>query len=206
MSMQLGFDALLGSADAENHARQIARETAHLPGTMETAIPHYRILLRQHHAAMLAANVDEAIRLRREARSLALKLNGGERGIIAGPDAPGCVLERETAAAPGTVPLWGQLGSFAITLADIDMQIDLEGLFGIGGCTLYWPAFSARAVDTERPFISDTGFRSFLGVQADPLPGLSPEDFVRRVIESWIEHDLKGRLHTIAPRYRKARA
>ena len=173
---------------------------------MEAAIPHYRILLRQHHAAMLSANVDEAIRLRREARSLALKLNGGEKGIIAGPDAPGCVLERETAAAPGTVPLWGQLGSFAITLADIRMEIDLEGMFGIGGCALYWPAFSARALDAERPFISDTGFRSFLGVQADPLPGLSPEDFVRRVIESWIERDLKGKLRTIAPRYRKAPA
>ena len=67
---QLGFDALLSVADSDNRARKFERETAHLPATMEEALPFYRILLRQHHAAMLGADVDEAIRLREEARKL----------------------------------------------------------------------------------------------------------------------------------------
>src|SRR3546814_4556972 len=81
---------------------------------MEEAIPFYRLLIRQHHAAVLAADAGKVTQLRREAKALALRLNDGEPGILAHPDAPGYVLSRETAAAPGTVPLWGQEGSFII--------------------------------------------------------------------------------------------
>ncbi len=52
-------------------------------------------------------------------------------------------------------------------------------------CAFYWPAFSARAVEFDRPFLSTTGYRSFLGVQGDPVPGLSPDEFTRRVVESY---------------------
>lgn len=113
-SHQLGFEALLHASDAENRAREIERETAHLPSTMEEAIPLFRILLRSHHAAMLAGDVDETMRLRKEADRLARRLDSSESGILAGPDAPGCVLDRESAAAPGAVPLWGQSGNFVI--------------------------------------------------------------------------------------------
>lgn len=128
---QLGFDALLADAENENRARKFERETGHLPGTMEEALPFYRLLLRQHHAAMLAANVDEAMRLREDADKLALRLNGGEPGILAGPDAPGHVLERESAAALGAVPLWGQTGEFVIIVGSMNVRIELDGMFGI---------------------------------------------------------------------------
>ncbi|MEW8461633.1 MAG: hypothetical protein AB2653_15100 [Candidatus Thiodiazotropha endolucinida] len=200
---QLGFDALLVDADTENRARKFERETAHLPDTMEEGLRFYRILLRQHHAAMLDANVDETMRLREEARNLALRLNGGEPGILAGPDSPGHVLERETAATPDKLPLWGQIGSYAINVSDLKVHIALDGIFGIGGSTFYWPGFSTRAVECDRPFLSSTGYRSFLGVQGDPVPGLSPDTFTRRVIESYIAHDLKGSLVSIEPKYRQ---
>jgi hypothetical protein len=82
------------------------RATAHLPGTMEEAMPFYRRMLENHHAAMQTADIDKAMSIREEAHLLAAKLNGGTCGIIAGPDAPGCILERESAAPSGSVPLW----------------------------------------------------------------------------------------------------
>jgi hypothetical protein len=202
-SGQLGFEALLSAADTENRARKIARATAHLPGTMAEAIPFYRVLLRQHHAAMLAAAIDETMRLREEARLMATRLNNGEPGILADDDAPGCVLARETSAATGIVPLWGQEGEFTVTVGAMQVRVELGGIFGIGGAYIYWPGFSAHAIDYERPFLSETGYRSFLGIYAEPAPSLTPDEFVRKVIETHIATELKGRLRTIEPRYRK---
>ncbi len=57
---------------------------------------------------MMAGNEEEVMATREEAHDLAIMLNGGAfLGILGGPDAPGCVLERETAAAEGTIPLLG---------------------------------------------------------------------------------------------------
>jgi hypothetical protein len=89
---------------------------------------------------MLDANVHETMRLREEAGKLALRLDGGEPGILAYPDSPGHVLERETAAAPDKLPLWGPLGSYAIDVGDLKVHIELDGIFGISSCAFYWPA------------------------------------------------------------------
>ena len=199
---QLGFDAFLADAEAENRARKFERETGHLPGTMDRALPFYRVLLRQHHAAMLAADVDETMRLREEAHRFALRLNGGEPGILAGPDAPGCVLEDETAASPGAVPLWGQTGEFVITVDRMRVRIEQDGIFGIAACHCLWPGFSAHAVEFERPFLSPTGYRSLLGIYAEPVPHMSPDEFVREVIATYVTRDLKGRPVEIETRYR----
>lgn len=200
---QLGFDALLQSADSDNRMRKIERETAHLPADMAEAIPYFRLLIRQHHAAMLSANVDETMRLREEARKLALKLNGGDPGIIAGPDAPACVLERETAAVVGEVPRWGQAGDFIIELGRLRVRIALDGLFGIGCSCSFWPGFGAHAVDPDRPFISETGYRSFLGIFAEPMAQITPEDFAAKVIGGHVERELHGKLVSVAPQYRE---
>lgn len=201
-SAQIGFDALLADAETDNRARKFERETAHLPDTFAEAIPFYRDLIEQNHAAMLAADVDETMRLHEEAHKLALRLNSGEPGIIANDDAPGCVLERETAAASGTVPLWGQIGDFIIIVDTMRVHIELEGMFGIGSGFSFWPGFSTHVVDFERPFLSPTGYRSFLGIHADPQPGLTPDAFTREVIAAYVERELKGKLEAIADRYR----
>lgn len=202
-SAQLGFDALLSAAEADNRARQFERDTGHLPGTMDAALPFYRGLIERHHAAMLAADVDEAMRLRREAGILALRVNGGDAGILAGPDAPGCVLECETAAAPGAVPLWGQTGDFLIAVDSMRVRIELDGIFGVAAGACFWPGFAARAVDLNRPFLSETGYRSFVGIYAEPAPGLMPDDFAREVIAAHIARALKGRPVAIATPYRE---
>lgn len=199
---QLGFDALLANADSDNRARKFERQTAHLPGTYGEAIPFYRGLIEQNHAAMLAADVEETVRLHDEAYKLALRLNGGEPGIIADENAPGCVLERETATDPGTVPLWGQTGDFIITVGDMKVRIELDGMFGLAARFSLWPGFSAHAVDLDRPFLSETGYRSFLGIHADLEPDLTPDAFTQEVIAGYVERELKGKLVPISEQYR----
>jgi len=199
---QLGFDALLAEADDDNRTRKFERETAHLPRTYDEAIPFYRDLIEQNHAAMLAADVMETMRLHDEAHKLALRLNNGEPGILAHENAPGYVLERETAAASSTVPLWGQTGEFIITVDAMRVRIELEGMFGIGSGFSFWPGFATHAVDYSRPFLSPTGYRSFLGIHANPQPSLTPDALTREVIAAYVERELKGKLMTIAARYR----
>jgi hypothetical protein len=200
---QLGFDNLLTAAAEDNRKRKARRETAHLPGAMEEAIPFYRLIIRQHHAAMLGADVETAMHLRREAKLLARRLNNGEPGILAGDDAPGNVLARATAAAPGAVPLWGQEGDFVVEVYGMRVRVEIDGMFGIGSSFGYWPGFAAHAVDHLRPFISETGYRSFLGIHADPTPGLTPDTFAQKVVAAHIKDELKGKLLAIEPRYRK---
>src|ERR1035441_9244172 len=126
-SSQLVFDALLASADQANRKRQVERETGHLPSTIAEALPFYRGLIESHHTAMLAADGAEAMRLKEEAYRLAKLLNGGERGVLADENSPGCVLEREAAAPAGAVPLWGQRGDFPITLGSMRVRIGMDG-------------------------------------------------------------------------------
>lgn len=194
---QLGFEELLASADNENRDRKFERQTAHLPGSMDEALPFYRALMERHHVAMMAANTDEVMRLREEARRLAVKLNGGEHGILAHEDAPGRVLDRATAACPGVVPFWGQSGAFVVAVDAMKVRIELEGIFGICSGYFYWPGFSAHAVEPDEPFLSQTGYRSFLGIHADERPDLTPADFVRKVIGHYVETALSGNLVAI---------
>ncbi|WP_227271258.1 hypothetical protein [Roseobacter weihaiensis] len=191
---QMGFDCLMQAAAAENTAHAFAKETAHLPETMKEAIIFHRAQIERHHAAMLATDFNAAIAIRKEAHALAKKLNSGKPGIIAGPDAPGCVLERETAAPAGAVPIWGQAGAFEIEAASTTALIEISGMFGIGATAMPYAGFSDRAKDKAAPFFSDTGYRSFLGASVPPEQGMTPEGFVRRAIESHVETVLRGRL------------
>jgi hypothetical protein len=199
---QLGFGDLLADAHEVNTQRKFDRATAYLPGTMAEALPFYRAMIDRHHAAMLAADVEQAMAIRNEAHKLARKLNGGDSGILATPESPGCVLEREAAAPEGTIPLWGQAGDFIVAVDTMRVRIELKGMFGIGSTSCLFPGFYARAVDMDRPFLSETGFRSFLGLYGDPVPGLTPEAFVRAVIAAHVRRELKGRPRPIEPHYR----
>ena len=198
MTQQLGFEDFLTGAEIANNAHRLERETGHLPSTMAEALPFYRDLLIAHDAAMFGGDIEEAMRLREEADKLALRLNGGNPGILADDDAPGCVLERETAARPGVIPLWGQQGDFVVGVGTMRVRIEMDGIFGIGASYSAWPGFAARAVDLDKPFLSETGYRSFLGVHADYQAGLTPEAFAEIAITEYIEEVLKGRLVNIA--------
>lgn len=205
-TQQLGFDALLLDAEQTNRARKVEDETRHLPATMTDALPFFVELLEEHHAAMLAGQEHETMFCRAEAHRLAVKLNGGDVGILAHNDSPAYVLERETAAASGMVPIWGQKGSFIVSVSGTRVRIEMGGVFGIGASSAFWPGFAAHAVDFDRPFISETGYRSFLGIFAEPAPGLTPNAFAEKVISAHVAREMKGRLVPIAQRYRDRQA
>ena len=194
---QTGFPLLLEEADQTNRERAFERATAHLPGTMAEGIAWYRRLLERHHDAVLAGDERTAKRLQGEACLLAQKLNGGRRGYLADDDAPAWILQRATAAEPGTVPLWGQVGSFVIEACGMRVRIETRGLYGVCG----HGSFNAHAVDPDLPFLSPTGFRSFLGYGPGPKAGQTVEAYARQVIEQHVAGELRGRLLPIEPEY-----
>jgi hypothetical protein len=203
--MQLGFNELLADAETENESRKVARQCAHLPGSYDDAIPFFRALTHRHHAAMLAADVATVMQLREEAHLLATKLNNFEPGILAGDDAPGCVLDRATRAPKGDVPIWGQSGSFLIDLDGMHVRIAMDGIFGLASNVYHWLGFGAYAVDYDKPFLSETGFRSFIAINAELQPGYMPDRFAREIIAAQIRIENKGKLVAIKPEYRARR-
>src|SRR5207245_1861422 len=98
----------------------------------------------------------------------------------------GCVLERGTAAPPGTMPLWSQLGDFQITVSDMKVRIEQDGIFGVGASFGPWLGFAAHDVEPEKPFLSETGYRSFMGCHADMMPGITPDRFAREMCQAYI--------------------
>lgn len=200
MGEQLGFDVLLNSAAADNEQRRQDRASAHLPGTMAEAIPFLSALIDRHHAAMLAGDAATVERLREKAHQLAFKLNGYEPGILADHDAPGYVLDRLKRAREGAVPKWGQSGTFTVECRGMRVRIEMDGLFGIGASHMAWLGFAAHAVEKTKPFLSDTGYRSFLGAGGGTLePGYTPDTFAAGIIAAYVEREPKGRLVRIVP-------
>lgn len=96
------------------------------------------------------------------------------------------MLARLTAAEPGTVPLWGQEGEFVIEVTGMRVRIEMDGMFGIGAGFSPWMNFSAHAVDWDKPFLSETGYRSFMGMHAALVPGFTPDAFAREVIAAHV--------------------
>ncbi len=177
---------------------QFQYDTAHLPDTMEEALPYFRDLISQHHNAMMMADEKETMRLRQEARNLARRLNNGNPDITACPESPGCVLEAATMAAMGTVPQWGEVGEFVITVGDMSVRIQLDGLFGASASYSFWLGVYADALQEDKPFISETGRREFVDdVQAEIVPGITPDEHARRLIDAYIAHELGGKLVSI---------
>ena len=203
---QLGFSALLADADSANSRAQQERACAHLPGTFEEAVPYLRALIDRHHAAMIAGDAATAMTLREDAHRLAEKLNNYEPGILADDDAPGCRLDRLTRARMGRVPLWGQSGRFTIDVDGMRVGIALDGIFGLTWNVYHWPGFGAHAVDWDKPFLSETGFRSFIAINAPLQPGYTPDRFAHEIIAAMIARENKGKLVAIKPEHRARRS
>lgn len=198
---QMGFDALLQESDAQNAEQAFAKETVHLPDNWAEALACHKAQINEHHAAMLANEFDAAIDIRKEAHLLAAKLNGGTMGILASEDAPGCKMDAQARADNGKPPLWGQSGVFDIHAAGLHARVEMGGMFGIGATAMPYLGFSLRAVDPSKPFLSETGYRSFLGCTVPPKAGMTPEHFVQRVMEAYVATELRGKLLHINPRW-----
>jgi len=190
---QLGFTFVAEAPTQEPAPFKVLPLEPFKPLDAQTAIPLYLAMIERHHAAMLAGDEKTALTIRKDAHKLAAQMNedGTTFGIIAGDDAPGCVLERETQAPAGTVPLWGQSGDFIIDVDGMHVRIEQDGIFGIGASSMPWPGFSAHIVDRDKPFFSETGYRSFLGIHAPMVPGMTPDTVAVEVIRGLIASERK---------------
>ena len=161
--------------------------------TVEAALPYYIRLIRAHHKSTMEGDAQRICDLRDDAQQLACYLNGGTCMGICTPTGPATLLEEATAVH--RVPLWGQEGNFRVRMIGIPIAVKLEGLFGIGIFEADYPGFEVRAVDANLPFVSETGYRSFIGAGRRRLqPGLTPQAYVLRCLEEYLEGPMKGRL------------
>lgn len=149
-------------------------------------IAHYRGLIDQHHAAMMAADHDRALEIRKKAHDLADDMNGGTSLGILEAEGSATKLGQATKAEINAVPLWGQIGDFVVMVGEMPVRIELDGIFGIGASMCYWIGFAARRVEGH-PFFTETGYRSFLGIHAEVVPGITPDEYARKVIQSHID-------------------
>jgi hypothetical protein len=56
-------------------------------------------------------------------------------------------------------------------------------------------------VDYQRPFISETGYWSFVGCHADVVPGITPDLFAAEMVKAYIDRECKGKLRKIERSY-----
>ncbi|NLS03599.1 hypothetical protein HGP14_09535 [Rhizobium sp. P32RR-XVIII] len=86
------------------------------------------------------------------------------------------------AANDGEIPMFGQKGRFEIEVAGCRVDFSYSGLFGLCGG-------DARVIDHEKPFFSETGYRSFQ---------VCPDDFVIAAAKldcrGWLERVCLGQL------------
>jgi hypothetical protein len=77
------------------------------------------------------------------------------------------------------------------------VPVTMDGMFGIAASMSVWPGFEAYAVDYDKPFLSETGYRSFLGCHAEMVPGLTPDVFVHEMLQQYVNSECKGKLRRI---------
>ena len=92
-----------------------------------------------------------------------------------------------------------------INVGGMRARIEAKGVFGVASRSCFWPGFSAHTADPDKPFLSQTGYRGFLGVQATAQPGLTPDTFAADMLAAYTTQELQGRLLSIEPRYRERR-
>lgn len=118
------------------------------PAELEVRASRVRQL---YHDALLAGDVQALDDADLVYRACVIKLNGGTHFGCADVQRE---LEAKLAARPGQIPEWGQAGEF---LLDVDgmrivVKMCLNGLESHCGAELW-------AVDFDKPFVSETGFR-----------------------------------------------
>lgn len=91
-------------------------------------------------------------------------------------------LSTSLAASDGEISMFGQKGRFEIEVAGCRVDFAYAGMFGLCGG-------DARVIDQDKPFFSETGYRSFQ---------VSPDDYViaagKRDCKGWLERVCLGQL------------
>jgi hypothetical protein len=140
-------------------ARDIASAAAatNLPSDRQDLLFAARECVALYHDAVMSRADFAALVISERYDAIIWKLNGGTFfGCNAGVDSAGPVVSRFCAAAPGTIPLWGQQGEFVISANSVRCWVRYGGGFG----PMRGGHFEFLAIDLDGPFISETGYRS----------------------------------------------
>ncbi|CAD7741817.1 Protein KlcB (plasmid) [Xanthomonas hydrangeae] len=144
------------STKDQNEARA-ASVAASLPDDREALLDAAAAAVRRLHEAVLIG-ADLVVEAAQERYSAVIwKLNGSTFfGSNGDEDAASRVVERYCQAAPGEVPMWGQVGEFLIEVDGVRAVVEI----GRGYRRVFDRYYAFHAVDLDRPFISETGFRA----------------------------------------------
>ncbi|MFJ0380798.1 klcB, partial [Bordetella bronchiseptica] len=173
------------SAQCDERDDLMAELAASMPSDLDGLLAVARAAVDELHAGVMACD-DAAVELATNRYEAATwKLNGGTFfGCQADQDAAGCVIDRHCSAAPGDVPCWGQAGQFLVEVEGLRALVDFGGGIGAMGCH-----FAFNVVDLDKPFISETGYRSHF----DRLRGGMTVDAVAAAIFAAILKDKRPR-------------
>lgn len=130
-----------------------------------------------YHDAVLAGHVEVLDKMESAYSALVYKLNGETMmGCKADDDSAGHVLARAVAATPGQVPSWGQAGEFLLEVEGVRVWVVMTHhmLGNHRACDLH-------AVDLDKPFISETGYRS-AGLTVTSNIGDTVDQAARRMV------------------------
>lgn len=140
-------------ADREEIAAGLA---ASMPADRDGLLAEAMAAVTALHTAALASDREAATEAAGRYEAVIWKLNGGTFfACLAEKDSAGRVVERHCKAVPGQVPMWGQSGQFVIEVDGIRSLVIFGDGFGVGRTH-----YEFHAVDLDRPFISETGYRS----------------------------------------------
>jgi hypothetical protein len=143
------------SADRDTNAASLA---ATLPTDRAGLLAAALDAVNAMHAAVLASDEKAADAAADRYDAAVWKLNGGTfvgSRHVENPDAAGYLVERHCRAAPGAVPMWGQRGEFLITVSGVRAVVEVGDGFG-----RFRIGFAFHVVDADKPFISETGYKS----------------------------------------------
>lgn len=155
-----------------------------LPDTDEELIDRCRELLVEYDATIRAADRGYAEDIAEMIEQACIKLNGGDTfGSALEPNGGHYRMKHAMMAPYQSVPMWGQPGVFTIEAHGIPARIRYSGLFGVSH-----HGFDVTAVEWDKPFLSPTGYRSFLDTYWKHRldPGNTPEDYVKTIVETFM--------------------
>jgi hypothetical protein len=163
------------SLNSTQNTFEIPPDLGHLPNTVGALVPLYRDCIVRFDAAVHARDMKALAAIHDEAeeiveRALSFDRFQGRRSPNNPHGYPYCfndvadIFQRLTRAVPGAVPLFGQSGRFVASLSITKVRFDVAGLCSIGMSAYSAAAYSfeIRAVEHERAFFSETGYRSFM--------------------------------------------
>ena len=167
--------ALSRDQKAEARAASLPAEPSELLAVAKAATDAF-------DAAVMASDDASAANAVELVEAVIWKLNGGTFfGSAADEGSAGNVIASHCAAAPGTVPAWGQQGEFLIEVGGIRALVQCSDGFS-------WMRFHLEfhAVDAHRPFISETGYRSHFG---NVVGGVTVDEAARRVMAALLKEN-----------------